>query len=94
MGEIPFSFGPYPRPSEESGFCCCGICVWTCGYGVYLVSLCIICHMGLPLSMCPFSRVTCMYLYGYLRVLRLAVCPVQLHNHVLYVEASRLYFVP
>lgn len=94
MGEIPFSFGRYPGPSEESGFCCCSICVWTCEYSVYLVSLCIICHSGTSPVNVSFFTCDLHILHGCLCVLRLGVCPVQLGNHALYVEASPVYFVP
>lgn len=64
---IPFPSGSYPGPLEELSFCCC-LCLglWVC----YVSCLLVYCHCRTFL-VCPFPRVTCLYVYDCLCVLRL-----------------------
>lgn len=71
-----------PWPLEELSFCC-GLCLglWVC-YLSCLLSLCVVCHCR-TFSVCPFPRVTCLYVYDCLCVLRLHAWPLQRYRSCL-----------
>lgn len=76
MGGVGFLSPLVPTLGPWRSLASVAVCVWACGYVMYLVSLCIVCHCR-TFSVCPFPRVTCLYVYDCLCVLRLHAWPLQ-----------------